>query len=241
MATILRSPGVALMWGLLGFVAGYDAPRAAARHGPPSLVVRRRQLAIGVPAALLLRRGPAFGACLPSDLADECIGVYKERATDITREDARAAGLRWTERPTFSKLADAAAALRRERAVVVGWRRASDLKGVGTSILRVRPVVEAAAETVAAAGIPRRDEGTRELWSRAAEVSLFAFDAADVAVGFAIREQGTRDLVARNVAAYDALETAVGEYLTLLRFLDAILPEGEKKKEPKAAKKKRPA
>ena len=48
-------------------------------------------------------------------------------------------------------------------------------------------------------------------------------------------------LVARNVAAYDALETAVGEYLTLLRFLDAILPEGEKKKEPKAAKKKRPA
>ena len=188
------------------------APRCATRRAVGALL----------PAGCwLLGRDAAAGACLPSDLSEECIGVYKERSTDVTREDARAAGIRWAEQPTFAKPREAARALRRERAVVTAWRRDSDLVNVGTSLLRVRPVVGAAAEAVGA----KLDRETAKLWAKAVDASLFAFDAADVALGYAIRERDAREIVARNVAADDLLKVAADEYLQLLRFLDVVAPE----------------
>jgi hypothetical protein len=170
------------------------APRCATRRAVGALL----------PAGCwLLGRGVAAGACLPSDLSEECIGVYKERSTDVTREDARAAGIRWAEQPTFAKPREAARALRRERATVTAWRRDGDLVAVGTSLLRVRPVVGAAAEAVGA----KLDRETAKLW--------------------AIRERDARDIVARSVAADDLLRVAVDEYLQLLRFLDVVAPETE--------------
>ena len=194
------------------------APRCATRRAVGALL----------PAGCwLLGRDAAAGACLPSDLSEECIGVYKERSTDVTREDARAAGIRWAEQPTFAKPREAARALRRERATVTAWRRDGDLVAVGTSLLRVRPVVGAAAEAVGA----KLDRETAKLWAKAVDASLFAFDAADVALGYAIRERDAREVVARSVAADDLLKVAVDEYLQLLRFLDVVAPRAAQESE----------
>jgi hypothetical protein len=171
-AVVMRRAALVALAALCEGYGLSPAPRCATRRAVGALL----------PAGCwLLGRDAAAGACLPSDLSEECIGVYKERSTDVTREDARAAGIRWAEQPTFAKPREAARALRRERATVTAWRRDGDLVNVGTSLLRVRPVVGAAAEAVGA----KLDRETAKLWAKAVDASLFAFDAADVALGYA--------------------------------------------------------
>ena len=74
-------------------------------------------LLTGLPMALPLAYAAtgAYAACLPSDASVECIGVYKERSTDVTKEDAKAAGIRWVEQPSFKDCTKAANYLRDAR------------------------------------------------------------------------------------------------------------------------------
>ena len=168
----------------------------------------------------------AYAACLPSDASIECIGVYKERSTDVTREDARAAGIRWVEQPSFTSCAKAATYLRDARPQIAKWRSSADFTSVGQDLLRVRPRVQAAAALLAS----NVDPGSATLLNRAAESALYSMDAADVALGFAIRETNTRYVITRAAAAADALDTADADYCELVRFVDALFPDEKPKK-----------
>jgi len=191
------------------------------------------------PAATLARRAfvaatttvplSSIAACLPSDASVECIGVYKERSTDVTKEDARAAGIRWVDQPSFTSCAKAANYLRDARPQIAKWRSSADFTSVGQDLLRVRPRVQAAAALLAA----NVDPASATLLNRAAESALYSMDAADVALGFAIRETNTRYVITRAAAAADALDTADADYCELVRFVDALYPPAEKSNKAK--------
>jgi hypothetical protein len=168
----------------------------------------------------------AYAACLPSDASVECIGVYKERSTDVTKEDAKAAGIRWVEQPSFTSCTKAANYLRDARPQIAKWRSNADFTSVGQDLLRVRPRVQAATALLAS----NVDPGSATLLNRAAESALYSMDAADVALGFAIRETNTRYVITRAAAAADALDTADADYCELVRFVDALYPETKPKK-----------
>ena len=67
----------------------------------PATIARRAFVAATTTVPL-----SSIAACLPSDASVECIGVYKERSTDVTKEDARAAGIRWVDQPSFTSCAN---------------------------------------------------------------------------------------------------------------------------------------
>ena len=75
----------------------------------------------------------AYAACLPSDASVECIGVYKERSTDVTKEDAKAAGIRWVDQPSFTSCAKAATYLRDARPQIASARHAAATRSVARS------------------------------------------------------------------------------------------------------------
>ena len=191
---------------------------------PPATLARRAFLGTTtcVPFA-------AYAACLPSDAAVECIGVYKERSTDVTKEDAKAAGIRWVDQPSFTSCTNAANYLRDVRPQIAKWRSSADFTSVGQDLLRVRPRVQAATQLLAA----NVDLGSATLLNRAAESALYSMDAADVALGFAIRETNTRYVITRAAAAADALDAADADYCELVRFVDALYPPAEKSNKAK--------
>jgi hypothetical protein len=195
----------------------------------PAVVGRRPFVAAATVLPLAYAATGAYAACLPSDASVECIGVYKERSTDVTREDAKAAGIRWVEQPSFTSCAKAANYLRDARPQIAKWRSSADFTSVGQDLLRVRPRVQAAAALLAA----NVDPASATLLNRAAESALYSMDAADVALGFAIRETNTRYVITRAAAAADALDTADADYCELVRFVDALYPPAEKSNKAK--------
>ena len=144
----------------------------------------------------------------------------------MTREDAKAAGIRWVDQPSFTSCTKAANYLRDARPQIAKWRSSADFTSVGQDLLRVRPRVQAAAALLAA----NVDPASATLLNRAAESALYSMDAADVALGFAIRETNTRYVITRAAAAADALDTADADYCELVRFVDALYPETKPKK-----------
>ena len=190
----------------------------------PATIARRAFVAATTTVPL-----SSIAACLPSDASVECIGVYKERSTDVTREDAKAAGIRWVDQPSFTSCAKAANYLRDARPQIAKWRSNADFTSVGQDLLRVRPRVQAATALLAA----NVDPGSATLLNRAAESALYSMDAADVALGFAIRETNTRYVITRAAAAADALDTADADYCELVRFVDALYPPAEKSNKAK--------
>ena len=123
--------------------------------------------------------------------------------------------------PRLRSCAKAANYLRDARPQIAKWRSNADFTSVGQDLLRVRPRVQAAAALLAA----NVDPGSATLLNRAAESALYSMDAADVALGFAIRETNTRYVITRAAAAADALDTADADYCELARFVDALYPE----------------
>lgn len=214
----------------------FTLPTAAAlsttqqQRFPPAALGRRPFVAAAtmLPLAYAATGAPlaAVAACLPSDANVECIGVYKERSTDVTREDAKAAGIRWAEQPSFSNSKKAASYLRNEREAIAKWRSNTDYTSVGQELLLVRPRVQAASSVLVA----NVDSASATLLNRAAESALYSMDAADVALGFSIREKDPRYVVTRAVAANDALDAADADYCELVRFVDALFPPDEPKK-----------
>ena len=200
--------------------------RHAAMDDSGTVVVAATNARLASVAAGLSLVTESAAACLPSDASVECIGVYKERSTDVTREDAKAAGIRWVEQPSFTSCTKAANYLRDARPQIAKWRSSADFTSVGQDLLRVRPRVQAAAALLAA----NVDPGSATLLNRAAESALYSMDAADVALGFAIRETNTRYVITRAAAAADALDTADADYCELVRFVDALYPETKPKK-----------
>lgn len=197
------------------------AALTATSQPPPATLARRAFVAAATAVPL-----SSIAACLPSDANVECIGVYKERSTDVTREDAKAAGIRWAEQPYFSNSKKAASYLRDERKQIAKWRSKTDYTSVGQELLLVRPRVQAACAMLAAAV----DAPSATLLNRAAESALYSMDAADVALGFSIREKDPRYVVTRAVAANDALDAADADYCELVGFVDALFPPDEPKK-----------
>ena len=213
---------------LSGSVAA-AAALTATNERPPATLARRPFVAAATALPLAYAATGAYAACLPSDASVECIGVYKERSTDVTKEDARAAGIRWVEQPSFTSCARAANYLRDARPQIAKWRSSADFTSVGQDLLRVRPRVQAAAALLAA----NVDPGSATLLNRAAESALYSMDAADVALGFAIRETNTRYVITRAAAAADALDAADADYCELVRFVDALYPPAEKSNKAK--------
>ena len=213
-----------LQYGLLARAAALsvtsDRPPAIS---PAAVVGRRPFVAAATALPLAYAATGAYAACLPSDAAVECIGVYKERSTDVTKEDAKAAGIRWVEQPSFKDCAKAANYLRDARPQIAKWRSSADFTSVGQDLLRVRPRVQAATAVLAA----NVDPGSATLLNRPAESALYSMDAVDVALGFAIRETNTRYVITRAAAAADALDTADADYCELVRFVDALYPPAE--------------
>jgi hypothetical protein len=200
----------------------------------PAVVGRRPFItaATTLPLACAATCAPvaAVAACLPSDANIECIGVYKDRGSGVTREDAKAIGIRWVEQPSFSNCKKAAAYLRDERKALAQWRSSvrsnADYTVVGRELLGVRPRVQAACATLAS----NVDASSATLLNRAAEGALCSMDAADLALGFAIRESDPKWVVSRAADAADALDVADADYCELVRFVDALFPPGEAKK-----------
>jgi len=188
----------------------------AMRVAPARALPRRAALAVG----LATFAAPARAACLPADVSTECIGVYKERALDITKQDATAAGIRWVERPAFRSAREAVSALRDASGIVAGWR--TSCVDVGKSILAVRPRVDAACAVIAAA----QDDATARLFTAAVDRALYSIDAADVAIGYELRETDARDAFGRAADADNALAQARADYATLLRFVDTLYSGG---------------
>ena len=210
---------------MLQFALLTNAAALSVTSDRPPVIARRAFVAATTTWAPLA----AYAACLPSDAAVECIGVYKERSTDVTKEDAKAAGIRWVEQPSFKDCAKAANYLRDARPQIAKWRSSADFTSVGQDLLRVRPRVQAATALLAA----NVDPGSATLLNRAAESALYSMDAADVALGFAIRETNTRYVITRAAAAADALDTADADYCELVRFVDALYPPAEKSNKAK--------
>ena len=192
----------------------------------PATIARRAFVAATTTVPL-----SSIAACLPSDAAVECIGVYKERSPDVTREDAKAAGNARVKAEEYGAAVAAgafreAASLQDARPQSAKWRSSADFTSVGHDLLRVRPRVQAATALLAA----NVDPASATLLNRAAESALYSMDAADVALGFAIRETNTRYVITRAAAAADALDTADADYCELVRFVDALYPETKPKK-----------
>jgi hypothetical protein len=200
----------------------------------PAVVGRRPFIAAAtmLPLACAATCAPlaADAACLPSDASLECIGVYKDRGSGVTREDAKAIGIRWVEQPSFSNCKKAAAYLRDERKALAQWRSSvrsnADYTVVGRELLGVRPRVQAACATLAS----NVDTSSAALLNRAAEGALCSMDAADLALGFAIRESDPKWVVSRAADAADALDVADADYCELVRYVNALFPPGEAKK-----------
>lgn len=157
----------------------------------------------------------ATAACLPHDDSVDCIGVYKEWG-DIAESDARAAGVRWLPREKGpSTYKEALGILHAQRSIVATFDSNQDLVDVGRSLLRVRPRV-----TLAANELQRRaSPPTGPLFDLAVERTLFALDALDVAIGFAIRASSTNSFL-DTLEIVDALRTAESEFDTLIRFAE---------------------
>ena len=229
MGRALQPLQAAMLSLLLSCSVSGTAALTATNERPPAVVGRRPFVAAATALPLAYAATGAYAACLPSDAAVECIGVYKERSTDVTKEDAKAAGIRWVEQPSFKDCAKAANYLRDARPQIAKWRSSADFTSVGQDLLRVRPRVQAATALLAA----NVDPGSATLLNRAAESALYSMDAADVALGFAIRETNTRYVITRAAAAADALDTADADYCELVRFVDALYPPAEKSNKAK--------
>ena len=149
---------------MLQFALLTNAAALSVTSDRPPVIARRAFVAATTTWAPLA----AYAACLPSDAAVECIGVYKERSTDVTKEDAKAAGIRWVEQPSFKDCAKAANYLRDARPQIAKWRSSADFTSVGQDLLRVRPRVQAATALPAA----NVDPGRATSLNRAAESAL---------------------------------------------------------------------
>ena len=188
---------------------------------PPSAHRRRLLLVLLVAFGWLPDR--AKSACMPSDDRPECIGVYKEWSEAITQRDAEAAGIRWMPRePEPATYQEAVRALQAQRDIVATFERRilsdnqddSSLVGIGSELLRLRPRV-----TLAARQLRRRASAPlAPLFDAAVERTLFALDALDVAIGYAVRSDDPSRAFAHKLDVVDALLKAETECETLLRF-----------------------
>ena len=135
---------------MLQFTLLTGAAALSTSHDRPPATLARRAF-LGTTTCVPLA---AYAACLPSDAAVECIGVYKERSTDVTKEDAKAAGIRWVEQPSFKDCAKAANYLRDARPQIAKWRSSADFTSVGQDLLRV-PAMPGAWEDMRRPDCPR--------------------------------------------------------------------------------------
>lgn len=203
--------------------------------------------AFGVPTSVV------HAACLEWDTDRECVGVYKER-TPISADAAASAGIRWAVPDPAPRDADAAlAALDAVGARLAALPRnttanARGFSEVGVELLASRPRVGAAGKVVyrrLASATPSpaqpgrggttagRDEPkdvgrlrrASSAYRRELRATLVAIDAADVALGFAIRDPD----VGNSIAALEALQEADAVCAKMLAAVPRPLPRAIRK------------
>ncbi|KAJ1461598.1 hypothetical protein M885DRAFT_506625 [Pelagophyceae sp. CCMP2097] len=185
----------------------------AAAVRPPTA---RRLVLKGCSVAVVgLLRSEADAACMVGDLSSECIGVYKEGAAVVTREDAEASGIRFAQKPPPPKNLRAAQDALREIDAALGALRVFDKPSAlqaGLALLSLRPRTSAAAAMV----IEACDEPSRRILARRAQSdALEAIDQADIELGILLREPNAN--VSRIIEADATLAKARTALASLLK------------------------